>query len=254
MYDRSEQINELAAALCNAQAAIKSAELDSVNPHFKSKYASLGSIIAACREPLSANGIAVLQPPATTDDGQVRVTTVLMHTSGQFIECGMTASASGRGGATVQQMGSVITYLRRYTLASLVGVYAGDDDDGNAVSTQAHVNGKQKRRPQSQPQPSQNGKPADDIDTILSDLTLANGLIRYSSLADAVVKMGIGYNHINHVLNAMAQHPAVEPDWSPDPTKGCAPGAARKWVDYLIDRKTLDATDAAEAVAGVVTE
>jgi hypothetical protein len=131
MYNHSEQINELAVALCRAQATVKHALKDSSNPFFKSNYADLGSVWDACREALVANGLAVTQTMDVDGDRTMLVTT-LMHTSGQWID--------GRALLTPvkndpQGMGSAITYMRRYSLAAIVGVVADDeDDDGNNAS------------------------------------------------------------------------------------------------------------------------
>jgi len=125
----SEQINEIAAALATAQAAIKPALKDSTNPHFKSKYADLTSVWDAIRGPLSANGISAVQEAVTLDDG-VAVMTRLIHKSGQWIECGpLTVPAMKRDAHGV---GSATSYARRYALSAAVGVVA-DDDDGNAA-------------------------------------------------------------------------------------------------------------------------
>lgn len=128
---KSENINELAAALAKAQGEIKSAAKDSTNPHFKSRYADLASVWDACRAALSKHGLSVAQLTATTDTGKVRVTTTLMHASGQWIEGDLDVKP---GQDTAQGIGSTITYCRRYALAAMVGVAPDDDDDGNAAS------------------------------------------------------------------------------------------------------------------------
>lgn len=125
----SEQINEIAKALAVAQGVIKGAKKDSENPFFKSKYADLAAVSDACRMPLSNAGIAVVQAPASTEDGRVSVTTMLVHSSGQWMAETLTVKPKDDG---AQAMGSVITYLRRYSLAAFAGV-APEDDDGNAA-------------------------------------------------------------------------------------------------------------------------
>lgn len=122
----SEQIGELAVALSLAQASIESAHKDSANPFFNSRYADLASVWDACRGPLTANGLSVVQIPSA--DGQVvTVESRLLHKSGQWIEGTLTSAAKDDG---PQSIGSAITYLRRYALQALVGV-APEDDDGN---------------------------------------------------------------------------------------------------------------------------
>lgn len=126
----SDQINELAAALAKAQGQMAGAAKDCTNPHFKSRYADLASVWDACRQPLADNGLAVIQGVAT-ELNRVTVTTRLAHASGQWIESAAAADARDAG---PQSIGSVVTYLRRYSLAAMVGV-APEDDDGNEGQT-----------------------------------------------------------------------------------------------------------------------
>jgi hypothetical protein len=129
--ETSTEINELATALAKAQGDIKPAAEVGENPHFKSKYATLASVWDACREPLSTNGIAVIQLPFNSGDGEIGIVTRVCHSSGQWVQgrlCVKPAKFDPQGA------GSVITYLRRYMLASFAGVAPGDDDDGNAAS------------------------------------------------------------------------------------------------------------------------
>ena len=123
---KSENINELATALSKAQGEMKSASKDSVNPHYKSKYADLASVWDAVRLPLSKNGLSVVQTIGTDEHGPY-VDTTLFHSSGQFIQSSMNLLLQRND---MQGLGSAITYARRYCLASICGV-AQDDDDGN---------------------------------------------------------------------------------------------------------------------------
>jgi len=125
--NRTDTIGELAAALAKSNLEIRNAELDRVNPHFKNRYATLGSILNAIRVPLAKNGIAPVQTVSMAN-GMVTVTTSLIHSSGQAIED--VAMFPLPNNATVQQMGSCITYLRRYALAAIVGIVGDEDDDG----------------------------------------------------------------------------------------------------------------------------
>lgn len=126
---QSESIKELAAALAKAQAEITTAKKDSTNPHFKSKYADLASVWDAIRAPLTKHGLSVAQFPGTTETGAVSLTTVLMHSSGEWMSGVVSVKPSQD--TNPQVYGSILTYLRRYALQSAVGI-AADDDDGNA--------------------------------------------------------------------------------------------------------------------------
>ena len=126
----SESINEIAAALAKAQAGMKNATLNKVNPHFKSKYADLAGIRDAVTPALTAVGIAVVQTLDATGEGHRFVLTRLLHTSGQWIEslCPIPDVPD------MQKMGSAITYARRYSLSAICGISADEDDDGNAAA------------------------------------------------------------------------------------------------------------------------
>lgn len=137
MLTHSESLNELAAALTAAQRAMRPVAFDAINPHFKSRYASLAAIVEALREPLAANGLAVSQVLTTDANGQATLDTVLLHTSGQFL-AGSYPIKPARG-ETPQDYGSALTYARRYALAAITGAVADDDDDGNAASRTART-------------------------------------------------------------------------------------------------------------------
>jgi len=123
----SPSIGKLTDALAKAQGEMKGAAKDATNPHFRSKYPTLASVCDAC-DPLAKHGIAYLQP--TRAEGiHVTVTTMLAHSSGEWIAQDLTLTA---GQNTPQAVGSAITYGRRYGLAAMVGI-APEDDDGEAA-------------------------------------------------------------------------------------------------------------------------
>jgi hypothetical protein len=125
----SDSIAQLAGALAKAQGKFKPASKDSVNPHFKNRYADLAAIWDSIREPLSANSLAVVQG-AESSLKEVVVTTTLAHESGEWVQ---TAIAIPLGKADAQGIGSAITYGRRYGLTALVGITQDDDDGETAV-------------------------------------------------------------------------------------------------------------------------
>lgn len=127
--NKSESIVKIAPALLKAQKAIKAALKDANNPHFKSKYADLSSVIDAVKAPLNEAGITFLQGVEDAETG-VAVETVLMHESGEWISSTIKIPASKQD---AQGYGSATTYARRYGLQAMCGVPA-EDDDGNAAS------------------------------------------------------------------------------------------------------------------------
>lgn len=129
---QSEHINDLSAALAKAQGAMKTASFNRTNPHFKSKYADLASVLEAIREPLASNGLSITQTTQLRDAGLVLVT-ALRHASGQWIESEYPLPATVRP----QELGSALTYARRYSLSAITCIAADDDDDGNAAEAAA---------------------------------------------------------------------------------------------------------------------
>jgi hypothetical protein len=126
---RSEQINEIAAALSKAQGLIQGAVKGNVNPHFRSKYADLASVWDAIREPFSVNGLSVVQG-LTSGDSCIHCETLLMHVSGQWISETLSIPADKNN---AHGFGSAATYARRFGLQAIAGI-APVDDDGNAAS------------------------------------------------------------------------------------------------------------------------
>ena len=129
--NKSESIKELATALAKAQGAIKGAVKDSANPFFKSKYADLASVVEAIRSAFAANGLSYIQSVEPSDKDEVRVETTILHSSGEWIGCGVLALPVSKVDA--QGYGSALTYARRYSLSAATGV-APEDDDGNAAT------------------------------------------------------------------------------------------------------------------------
>ena len=148
----SPETGELAAALAKAQRSLRNAPKDAVNPHFRSSYASLASILDTIREPLTANGLAQGQTAQPGENGRIVMVTRLMHgASDQWIEGTVEAMPKD---ASPQAVGSCITYLRRYGLAALIGIAAGDDDDGNASQGGQGNQSRPKPKPKPEPEPN----------------------------------------------------------------------------------------------------
>lgn len=130
----SPTIEKIAPALHRAQIEMKSALKDSTNPHFKSKYADLSSVIEAVKAALHKNQLVYVQGVEDADGG-VAIETRLIHTSGEWISSTLRIPASKQD---AQGYGSAITYGRRYGLQAMCGVPA-EDDDGNAATATAPV-------------------------------------------------------------------------------------------------------------------
>jgi len=129
-------MNKIAASLVKAKRDFQPVLKDSKNPHFKSSYASLAGSLAAVEPALLANGIALMQRTFEDATG-VTVETVLVHESGETLECGKLHLPAIKQDA--QGYGSALTYARRYSLMTALGI-APEDDDGNAAVRAEEVN------------------------------------------------------------------------------------------------------------------
>jgi hypothetical protein len=118
----------LAAALAKAQGEMKAAVYNKINPHFKNRYADLAAVLDAVRGPLSKNGIGYTQIMETQPD--FALVTTLHHTSGQTISSRYPLPL----GAKPQELGSALTYARRYSLSAICGIAADEDDDAEAAN------------------------------------------------------------------------------------------------------------------------
>ncbi len=124
-------MNEITTALIAAQQAMNHAELDAENPHFRSKYATLKSVIDAVKGPLNDNGIAYIQKATQGPDGTVAVETVLYHASGEWLSSGPVAVPTDK--ANAHGYGSALSYAKRYSLSLVCGISADTDDDANGA-------------------------------------------------------------------------------------------------------------------------
>ena len=107
---------------------------DRVNPAFKSKYASLAEVLETVKGVAAKHRLAIVQA-LDSEDGKVIVNTSIRHADGTVFPAGrLSVKAEGM---TPQQIGSAITYLRRQSLMTAVGIATDLDDDGAASSKPA---------------------------------------------------------------------------------------------------------------------
>lgn len=130
---QSDSIGNLAKALSAAQSEMRAAAMDKQNPFLNSKYADLGSIVEAAKQPLSKNQLCVSQLVGGDGDA-ISVETILAHASGEWLASEISMKFSdGKGLSHAQGIGSIITYLRRYAYAAIVGLYAEEDTDAQSA-------------------------------------------------------------------------------------------------------------------------
>ena len=124
-----EPINELAAALAKAKADMVNPAKNQTNFN-KGKYADLATCLDAVTGPLADHGLSIVQTVRTDLNGQDRLQTTLIHSSGQSISDDGVALMGYDKGNVMQLYGSAMTYARRYGLVAICGVHQ-TDDDGN---------------------------------------------------------------------------------------------------------------------------
>ena len=130
--NKSESIVNLSKALAAAQGEMPAIKFNATNPFLKNHYADLGAVIAGVRPILAKHNLAVTQL-VSGEDNVVGVTTMLIHASGEWINETVTLPiGEERGKSSAQVAGSIVTYLRRYALASILGVYSDEDGDGHS--------------------------------------------------------------------------------------------------------------------------
>ena len=130
----------LCTAMAKAFAAIEGATKDKTNPHFKSKYADLSTVVDAIKPALSKHGLFFVQVTHDAPQG-VCVETIICHESGEQMSAGRLYVPASK--QDPQGYGSALTYARRYSLMAAFGVPA-EDDDGNAA-VKAHKESKEAR-------------------------------------------------------------------------------------------------------------
>ena len=119
----------LFAAIALAQGEVENATKSATNPHFKSRYADLAEVLNTVRPTFARHGLAIMQS-VSTEQQLVTVATTIAHKEGGFVTSSLSCPAPT---SKVQDLGSIVTYLRRYSLSAMAGI-SQEDDDGNAAS------------------------------------------------------------------------------------------------------------------------
>ena len=161
MHCSSETIGAIATALAKAQSELTNPEkgltatIPSPFPREADRifrYASLASGLDIIRKSLGQHEIATVQTTSIDkESGQIRLTTMLAHTSGEWISSDWPVCLIGE---VPHRMGAALTYARRYALFALVGIAGEDDLDAPDLSGPIRAAG---NPPQPQPQSRRNG-------------------------------------------------------------------------------------------------
>ena len=186
--NQSESITKLAGALVKAQSEMPEILMDGINPHYRSKFSTLGAIINKVRPVFAANGLAILQLPAGFN-GEVGLTTRIVHTSGEWIEGELIMSVPA-GPNPGQEVGKLVTYLRRYGLAAAAGVYSEEDTDNEGKAEKKSV---QRAKVTAQPETETDEKvtPQWMVDNQYADVIAeAATIINYLGIAAKAISFG----------------------------------------------------------------
>ena len=123
-------MQKLFSALVNFRDTVSSVKKDANNPFFKSKYADLPSILEVIKDPLKESKLAISHKCKSIEWWFVVVTTLGHAESGEYME-----SEFPVFGSKPQEIGSSISYARRYNLLALLDIPTEEDDDGNIANT-----------------------------------------------------------------------------------------------------------------------
>src|SRR5699024_4284400 len=132
LMKKSENISELSKALSKFQQEVKQPLKDKDNPFFRSKYVPLENVVEAITNTAPKHGLSFTQWALNDDSGRVGVATLLLHESGEYIEFDPVFMNADKN--TAQGAGSLMTYLKRYSLSAVFGITSDEDDDGNSAS------------------------------------------------------------------------------------------------------------------------
>lgn len=129
-FEFSQDLKDLASALCAAKEKFDTPKKSGHNPHYNSAFSTYNDIKDATKDALSENGLTVSHFPISEDD-RVGIKTVLLHSSGQFISSSFSIKLNRN---SEQDVGKIITYFKRYSLGAILGIEGEIDTDGDLVT------------------------------------------------------------------------------------------------------------------------
>ena len=140
-FTQSAEVTEIYSALVEAQNAIQNVTTDRTadvrmrnGGNYAYRYATLANVLAIARPALADQGCAIMQSPLTPAPGKVTVATRVIHRSGQWVETRVSIDPVNGAASTPQEVGSAITYARRYGVSALLSIASENDDDGAQAS------------------------------------------------------------------------------------------------------------------------
>lgn len=136
---------QFAAALLAVQQELPKLQRDAINPHFRNKYISLDSLMAAIRPVLAKHGLVWITQPCRDEQGEPALAYRLVHAQSGESEGGCMPLMMAK--SDPQGQGSAITYARRYSITAMLGLVADEDDDGHKATEGARDGRSQAAQP-----------------------------------------------------------------------------------------------------------
>lgn len=130
--EKSESIKEICIAFNKMQSVLEQPLKDKDNPYFRSKYVPLENVVDSIVKASKDNGLSFSQFAETDENGNICVSTLVMHNSGEWIQYPKLRMKPEKN--TPQSLGSAITYAKRYALSAIFGITSDEDNDGNSES------------------------------------------------------------------------------------------------------------------------
>lgn len=149
---RSATFTKIVSALIKFQGESIPAQKDRENPAFKSNYSTLDALWTVARPLLVKNELAFTQNVEWREGKGLFLRSTLFHVSGEWLESFIPLPAMGNNARNaMQELGSAITYLKRYVMAAMLGLVSENDeldDDGNGAGRNQ---GRSNQRPPTPP-------------------------------------------------------------------------------------------------------
>jgi hypothetical protein len=125
------EVSKMFDDLKKVQEGIVKLQKGAKNPFFKSKYVELNQVLEVVKPVLHENNFILLQlPQHVKETGKNTLKTILLHSSGKEIVSEIELVCVDRNDP--QKLGGAITYMRRYSIISMLGLEQEDDDGNNA--------------------------------------------------------------------------------------------------------------------------
>lgn len=150
----SDSVKEIFGAFAKFRAQVKQPAKNANNPYFNSEYVNIEGVMQAIDAALPGTGLAYNQLVEGGENGPSKVSTLIMHSSGEWMLVGPLTVRPTK--SDPQGQGSAITYAKRYQLSAAFGISSDIDDDGNA-STFEDRNMDNRQQNSYQRQPARNG-------------------------------------------------------------------------------------------------